>query len=285
MNRMFTKLRIIIATGVLTSTTVMSQTVPNGGFETWVNKNYIYDPSISYEDLDSWATMNYTVNQASNTVKSAESNSGSFSALLTPSVINNTAYDNIIKQTFAISTKPQYINGYYKTAVLGNDYGQIALTIKDGANKFLATTGGNFKTNVLTFTPFSIKISNFYTAVPATAQIVINLISKDAGSKFWIDDITLSDKPLVTALDQDAAAKDLPLFYPNPVKDKLFIQNIPSSVTSFRLLNIHGKEVLKGNLTQNGVIDLSGQTTGVYFSELLNEAQNVILKSKIIINN
>ena len=271
--------------GVLgSSISVSAQTVPNGAFEDWINKQSIYDPTVTYEDLNLWTTANYTYSAATNVTKSTDSYSG-YSALLTPIAVGNQFIDNMLKQTFPISTKPLYINGYYKTSLVSGDYGQVGLTINDANNKFLATTGMTFKDNVSTFTPFSIKISNFYTAAPGNAQILINLITKNAASSFWVDEITLSTIPIVTGVKDNSVAENSATFYPSPVIDKLFVKNLPAQASTFRLANSSGQEVYSGDVSTlvDGFSSKEYQK-GIYFAEILDAQQKSILRKKVIVN-
>ena len=67
--------------------------------------------------------------------------------------------------------------------------------------------------------------------------------------------------------------------YPNPVKDKLFIDG--HQFTFYQLYSLTGQLVLKG-VVENNTINLSQITSGLYFISLTDNKSNS-LKSKIII--
>jgi hypothetical protein len=69
-------------------------------------------------------------------------------------------------------------------------------------------------------------------------------------------------------------------FYPNPVKDILFVKT-ENKINSISIFNINGLKVFEGNLVDNK-IDLSTLNSGIYFVKI--ETENESTFKKIIKN-
>ncbi|MGA3014080.1 MAG: T9SS type A sorting domain-containing protein [Bacteroidales bacterium] len=69
--------------------------------------------------------------------------------------------------------------------------------------------------------------------------------------------------------------------YPNPVSDFIFIKSPGRSSFSFRLLNVLGIECLAGR-TGNSEIDIKSLMNGIYFLELSDQSNTLLVCRKII---
>lgn len=62
--------------------------------------------------------------------------------------------------------------------------------------------------------------------------------------------------------------------YPNPVKSNLTVSSAIAEITTYKILNVSGNEVLNGTLTSSQQqIDVSSLSGGLYFLQLYNSAQ------------
>ena len=69
--------------------------------------------------------------------------------------------------------------------------------------------------------------------------------------------------------------------YPNPVSDFIFIKSPDQRSFSFRLLNVLGIECLAGR-TENSEIDIRPLMNGIYFLEISDQSNNLLVYKKII---
>ena len=72
--------------------------------------------------------------------------------------------------------------------------------------------------------------------------------------------------------------------YPNPVQTELNISTGFKGLSSYVILSLTGKEILKGRFIQEAIIETQGLPNGVYFISISNERDNT-LKKMIKIGN
>jgi hypothetical protein len=284
MKRSATPFLLVICAGL--SGLLQAQPVPNGDFESWTTQTSIYHPTETFEDPDSWTTYNQAYGPPWNVTKSSDAHGGKYSAQITPIVIGSSVIGNNVSQSFSISTKPLYFNGYYKSSFAGSDYANVGVVIYDASHSFLASTETPIHANSSVFVPFSLKLNNLYTTPAATATITITTTMKDASSSFWVDDITLEMSPLVTAIEEATTSAPALVAYPNPCSETLYLQGTSTSFSSFRLVNANGKEVAQGPISQlvagYSVKELS---KGIYFLEIEDDQQKNVFRSKVLLGN
>ncbi len=71
----------------------------------------------------------------------------------------------------------------------------------------------------------------------------------------------------ISELDDNKAFK----VYPNPFRDKVYVQFEGAAYVDYRLFNINGQEISNGKTTSESPINLSSMTEGVYFLHLQND--------------
>ncbi len=261
--------------------------VPNGDFESWTSKNSLSHPNSVYEDPDNWTTRNMYYSPPANVSKSTDHHGGKYSIKISPIVVGNSIVANIVTQSFPISDKPLYFNGYYKSSYASKaDYGQVGVTIYGANNAFLATTEQPFHDNESEFTPFSLKLYNLYASTPVSATITLNLSTDSLKSTFWVDDLTLSNAPLITGMEDELMDYSAPSLYPVPCTETLFLHAMPTSATSFRIRNANGWEVASGAAAQlQQGISIKEFRSGMYLVELLDAQQKSLYRSKALLGN
>lgn len=68
----------------------------------------------------------------------------------------------------------------------------------------------------------------------------------------------------VSADNEELAAEVAPLPYPNPARDYLRVANLPTGISSGRILDFQGKTVWSGNIEEGKSISLEGIVSGAY---------------------
>ena len=68
------------------------------------------------------------------------------------------------------------------------------------------------------------------------------------------------------------------LLYPNPVKDQLHLQYSNSSLVTYKIYDLLGRELLKGEFSHEKEIDLSVFANGTYVIKLESEGAPVFKK-------
>ncbi|MCW5924633.1 MAG: T9SS type A sorting domain-containing protein [Saprospiraceae bacterium] len=64
--------------------------------------------------------------------------------------------------------------------------------------------------------------------------------------------------------------------HPNPTRGPVFVKGDPNGFRTAQVSDAAGRPILNVNLTENNLIDLSGQPQGVYFVEILTEHQKTV---------
>jgi Secretion system C-terminal sorting domain len=265
--------KYLLLIALLIGSKSFAQTVQNGGFETWTNLLFFYEPQ-------GYVTSNYASLllgsgglPRANVSRGTDKVSGTYSAKLesyaqnagdslgVPGIMITGELDlqNVnIKPGIPISGgRPSELRGFYKYAQ-GNmpDSGivSVALTKYDPSIGTLNVIGGGIATlsNKSSFTPFTVDIAYATNDVPDTAIIVISttsvfgfdtaaLTSAPVGTVLYVDDLTFFGATGLQSVDKMIEAS----LYPNPSKDEInvdFYQANSSEVNIF-LMSMDGRVV------------------------------------------
>ncbi|MEA4935330.1 MAG: leucine-rich repeat domain-containing protein [Paludibacter sp.] len=111
-----------------------------------------------------------------------------------------------------------------------------------------------------------ITLSNIIVHVPIGASDNYNVVPWS--SMTIVDDVTTSiaTKPVSKAIS----------IFPNPVKDALFIDNLISDNLQFSIIDLAGKQIVNGKLSNSNSIDVSSLSKGVYFLNVSGQSLKVI---------
>ncbi len=277
-----------------------AQTVPNGGFESWTNLLFFFEPQGYVSSNYASVLLGGGGLPRANVFRSTDKKSGTYAARLeayaqntgdslgVPGIMISGSLDlanATIQPGIPISGgRPTELRGFYKYAqgVLP-DSGliSVALTKYDPSLGSLNVVGGgiaNFS-NASTYTPFTIPIFYATNDVPDTAIIVISttavfgfdtaaLTSAPVGSVLFVDDLTFFGSATGVQSVDDLIEASL---YPNPTKDEVnvsFFQANSSDVNIF-LISMDGR-ILKEQTQylsagkQNIQLNLADIEAGVY---------------------
>ncbi len=192
-----------------------------------------------------------------------------------------------VQQSAAIATKPWGVSGYYKyeqTSLQGGNIDSaiidMVLTKWNTATSKRDTVGRGKKMllAIPTFTLFNCQVTYTSSLTPDTVTVSIRPMPWAAphqnlsglGSYLTIDDLLFQERTVSTSV-QNAQKKAFEI-YPNPVKDKMYIDVVePSEVL---VLDMTGKTILRNTISKTqGVIDMSSLQTGNYMLILNNNKQ------------
>ncbi len=253
-----------------------AQSLQNGGFETWTNLLFFYEPQ-------GYVTSNYASVllgsgglPRANVSRGTDKVSGTYSAKLesyaqnandttgVPGIMITGALDlanATIKPGIAISGgRPTELRGFYKYAQ-GNapDSGivSVALTKYDSSIGTLNVIGGGIATlsNKSSFTPFTVDIVYATNDVPDTAIIVISttsvfgfdtaaLTTAPVGTVLYVDDLSFFGATTGVQSVDDLIEASL---YPNPSVDEINVDfyQAHSSDVKIYIMSMDGRVVFK----------------------------------------
>ena len=149
--------------------------------------------------------------------------------------------------------------------------------IDDDGNETLTFTAslnnGNDLPEFLTFDPESKTLSGQLSTI---GSYEIKITATDTAGTSAFEVFILNVKQPNSIIDKKNMT---PKIYPNPSRDKLFIDNpeIYNESASYRIISLTGKEVQKGKINSNS-IDVSNLKRGVYFIKITKDAGTVTRK-------
>ncbi|MDR3681587.1 MAG: T9SS type A sorting domain-containing protein [Flavipsychrobacter sp.] len=89
--------------------------------------------------------------------------------------------------------------------------------------------------------------------------------------------------PLYTNVPVVTSQNDIDI-YPNPVVNHMFTMNVPANLsgTTYRMVNIAGREILKGSISTAGQVSINVPSTiasGIYYMQLYSNGKQISVKS------
>jgi hypothetical protein len=240
---------------------VTAQTIPNAGFETWVDQ-------VVFEEPENWATFNAAVvlfeNVDGPVTQSTDAHSGTYAARVTNRIsdfdddgendtlagVLFTGYINVITETivagWAFTARPDSLVGWTKYATPGNDNYRVGVTLTKW-NPVTHETD-EIGTGIYTggvaadYSRFHVAIDYVSAETPDTALIMITASEDEevtvAGSDLFVDDLAFVSNS--TAGLEIPAPTDF-VVYPNPANNQLEVRN--NTASQLTLSDISGKQV------------------------------------------
>jgi hypothetical protein len=319
-SRPMKKLTLII-TGFLTGAVSFAQTIPNAGFETWINNTE--SPTI-YSTPQGWITEDIIQTAffaafgdstyVAHSVTQVAGHNGSYGVQMSNVISNEgdtlnggiisiaTAQDffnyafGLSMEGFTISTRPANLTGYYKLNALGGDTAGFDVVMSKwntstNSRDVLMDIQLSLTTNMSNWTSFTVPLTYAYNEYPDTVFIAAGLNSSSSnhpvhpGTAFTIDDLAFTGSVPAGVQEQHSDSADL-LIYPNPFTDKTTLKtnDVQLENATLELYDVLGNKVrVMKNLSGNSiVISRDGLTNGIYFYQLTNE-NSVIATGKITV--
>ncbi len=278
MKKIFTLFVIILAL----TTQLISQTIPNSGFETWVDAN----------TANSWNSVNLlTIHSLQRTT---DKYSGTYAAKVqTQSFLGQTipgiaSLGNIdianqsVSGGIPFTSKPISLKGYFKYTPVGSDSMLIAVLLTRTLGGVKDTIGGGIfsvKTAVSNYTQFNMPIYYDQNIIGNPDTVNIILLSSAAmpfgvGSALFVDELVFdysTDIKEVQAIEYKV--------FPNPAQDVVNINCKNSSNNQVLIYNITGQVVYNNMFnTSQFKINTSDFKEGIYFIKISNKIQKLIVK-------
>lgn len=283
--------KIILILLMITTKVSFGQLI-NGGFELWdTTFTGTYAPQLvslfNVPNPKSGVINHWVISSPYGATQTTDSYSGNYSLIL-----HN--WYNYAKEWITyhqpLSNRPKYLQGYFKYITGGANgisHGEanVTLTRFNGISNDTIATGTFQFDSTVSFTPFQINLNYLSALNPDSITIyIINAKGNAQGNVvchlLYLDNLALSNTSL--GIDNAHSSEGLINVYPNPVVNKLTIQNNLNQSFQFSLYNSLGEKIIDNVLTEKiSSIDLSDCANGIYFYKLISDKE-IIKVGKII---
>jgi hypothetical protein len=259
--------------------------IPNSGFESWTNMG-------SYENPDSWGTMNNTTASSAvyTATKGSPGNPGSAylkltSATVGPSVVNAIAVSGVLdsitklpKLGFPFSQRPQSFTGKWQHMIFGSSQGSVSVFLTrwnsiSGQRDTVAMAKQTLAGMAMSWASFTIDFVYQSGEYPDTSYIILQASGSNPSQAdyLWVDDLGFSGS--VAGIQESNNPILIINCYPNPANNEIEFSFSESLIKGGRLIisDMTGNEIFAKNLFENSFkINTSCFADGIYFFELEN---------------
>ncbi len=291
----------VVLAMAFTITTHVKAQIPNNSFETWINMG-------TYENPDSWGTLNNTTAAASvfTATKGTPGNPGSSYLKLTsktvgPAVVNGIAVCGKLDSTtmlpksgFAYTGQPVSFTGKWQHMIYGSSQGGITVLLtkwNTSLNKrdTVAIANQTLSGMAMSWATFTINFTYMNTDVPDSCIIFLRASGTNPTNNdyLWVDNLTFSGS--VAGLENQHSDIQQFFVYPNPSHEQLNLsfeilqsQSIEISIDDMTGKNIYTKSLGEIAGIQNISISTDEIPAGVYFIKITST--NGSTTRKIIID-
>lgn len=301
---------------------IFGQQITNGGMEQW-DSTSIYEFPIQWKTTIFWPSA-FCLPDHNTAMKTSDKNSGSWAVELKAKeciedggvalvYIGFLAYGNndnpYISSGIPYHDRPAQLNFYCKFKSIGNDTGfaQIILRLYDSTGYAAGQIIGEGNTSIINdidnYTLITVPITYYFPDTPELLQIIFgtsktlvvnNLLATSPGNgayegtTLWIDDATVSGGTIGM---NDYQYNVNWAIYPNPFSNStnLHITNLyefTNQKTELVLYDVFGREVFKSEIKNSkSEIKRGNLPSGIYFCNISNKNNFLIMKKLIIIDN
>ncbi len=284
MKKVFTLITFIIA-----SCSIIAQTMPNAGFETWEEKTVLL---TTFEDPTSWNTTNEFTALGGVVVvnKSSDASEGSFSAEMETKQIPPTTFNAPGLVTYAdfsvdfetiefsfsgglyLKAKVFSLSGKYKfSGVDGDSATALIYTFKHSDGEDADTTGYGFTymKDASEWTDFTVQMIQLSEKIPDTFNVLIMSTGMfdpeviPAGSKLYVDDLSIETNVGIFELPDRTVQVST---YPNPAADVITFETAePNDERQIILIDNAGRKVKEFSFYNKSItINIGDLPTGSY---------------------
>ena len=260
--------------------------IPNAGFENWTNG-----------EPDDYITLNLLVKPfagRANVSQTDDKNSGTYAIKLetiaytniftskTDTAVGYAVLGSLAKQKggYPFTSRPSTFSGFFKSSLSKQDtaYAAVGLYKWNEQTMKRDSIGGTIfftATSVAEYTPFTVPF--IYTSSLASPDTILVILSssgrkKIPGSTLILDDLSLGG---VTGTRTPLFSNYTPAF-PNPARELLHLNNIPSSAASVEIRDLTGRLIENISATENIAVNLNNYTSGLY-QYSVKTANNTVL--------
>jgi hypothetical protein len=267
---------------VLALSYLPAQSIPNGGFESWID-----NPVFNVEEPEFWVTSNIAgaaAGLAPNVTKSSDAHGGS-SAMRLETILdssNEPYMGSAVLATGISGGKPLMVRGYYKLDLQGSDVPSIGIIMRQG---LMIIGGGDFEFTTATdnYTYFEFEIEYFIDLMPDTILMSVFNDFEDVGTVgtvLHLDDLSFDTS---TGVEERSVPSVGVQLSPNPVVDQLQVRLAPETIAAFfQIYDLSGRPL--GRYYINGqatlMLNLPG---GMYVYELRDRVGTVLAVDQFVI--
>jgi hypothetical protein len=275
--------KALLAVCLLINWEANAQIIPNGSFENWTKQTIGTQTVLTADNWLGSYTQGSTPLSPKQTTDHIDGNYGIEIETTQWTIVGKTG--GIVACSFPVTTKPLYINGYFKSLRVDTiGTGQVLIQLKNNGTK-IGEGLFNANKNVGVYTPFSQAITYTSNLIPTEAIIwlcsegIFGVNSKNFGNKLWIDRLSLTNAPL--SINNNIDNEDFFLIFPNPSREVLNVKLKNNNVASLKITNVLGQNLMSEKLyNENNTINISSLERGIYIVEI--EIANKIFVNKII---
>ena len=301
------KIRLLLATSLITLTTVSYSQVPNGDMEDWTVYTSVAS-GISCDVPDGWDVPDKIAADLGISDRNCERNSdnvhgGSFAAKLTtktldvlgtPLDVPGTITTGVISFDFvtftpavaggaAISSNYDQLGGFYQYAPSGSDTMNIAVLMFLGTDTVGAGQYRDPNTSA-GYVSFVCPITYFAPVIPDKMQITITssggFTSLVPGSVLYVDDLEVTGGVGVEEWNGYGIKRNV---YPNPASDYININNPATNDVTIEVYSLSGQRVDVQTLSPDmNSINLDSYSSGIYSFRLVDNG-TVVYSNKFVV--
>ena len=301
------KIRLLLATSLITLTTVSYSQVPNGDMEDWTVYTSVAS-GISCDVPDGWDVPDKIAADLGISDRNCERNSdnvhgGSFAAKLTtktldvlgtPLDVPGTITTGVISFDFvtftpavaggaAISSNYDQLGGFYQYAPSGSDTMNIAVLMFLGTDTVGAGQYRDPNTSA-GYVSFVCPITYFAPVIPDKMQITITssggFTSLVPGSVLYVDDLEVTGGVGVEEWNGYGIKRNV---YPNPASDYININNPATNDVTIEVYSLSGQRVDVKTLSPDmNSINIDSYSSGIYSFRLVDNG-TVVYSNKFVV--
>jgi hypothetical protein len=297
MKKLIQKAVIVSVTLFVATTNLIGQTqLPNGSFETWVNKSANGNP---YSDPQSWFTLNSLVafGYESSTVVSSTAKTGDKAVLLeslvgpftnipglltVQNIMDNGGQPNLNLNKIGFTGRPSKLEFWYQSYPEFGDANAVLLVLTKwnaGTQQADTVALAEFSEDsiITSYTKASIALTYFSNETPDSlfflASSSLDGFSPVVGSWFLLDDLSLS---YPNNLAETNGLKDISV-YPNPFNQYIQLDGIEKGQT-YSIVNLNGAILQSGILEKNMLVNTEEIGSGIYILRIHGESSSNFIK-------
>lgn len=274
--------------------------IPNAGFESWTSMG-------SYENPDSWATLNDYTSGASvyTATKGTPGSPGNSYLKLTsktvgPAVVPGVAVCGQINTStqqaeggFPFTGQPQAFTGKWQHMIYGSSQGSVNVTLTrwdatSNSRVVVATANQTLSGMAMSWANFSIPFTYVDAQAPDTCIIVLRASGANPTNNdyLWVDNLAFSGN--VAGLNENTVFTGMQV-YPNPASSVLTIEvnSTETNAVNYEIVGLNGAVLTRGTTTiENGKntisVDVSELNTGSYLIRFGNDSQQAVMSFKVV---
>jgi hypothetical protein len=293
-----------------------AQTIPNPGFETWVNNT---ESQHTYSTPQGWVTTDILatyINEvfgnpgyvSTSTTQTNGSHTGSYAVQMAVVISNqgdtvpggiysDVAAADILAASFGAgnmgfgsTTRPASVNGFYKFTRVGGDSASVGVimtrwnTSTQMRETVVDQEGYYITNNTTSYTAFSVPLTYLLNVNPDTVLIYAGNTSNlpHPGSIFTIDDLAFAGNVPI-GINEAQANTVAAMLFPNPFTTEAELKVATDlDNADFVIYDLAGNKVreISGLNGSSVMINREGLSNGMYFYQLINK-NAVIVTGKL----